>query len=144
MKILLFFPEAQRVLRLSLDEFSLLKFYLLFGISNVKSAAVTAFRSQNNRPNERLNERPIERPTERPNERPPERPNERCNERVGEKTNTGEKSEKHERTHNHNGETLTERLSLSSLEIIVDALLEIMEVSEMFITIVFLYYLLFI
>lgn len=37
--------EAQRVLRLSLDEFSLPKFYLLFGISKVKSAAVTAFRS---------------------------------------------------------------------------------------------------
>ncbi|CAL4124079.1 unnamed protein product, partial [Meganyctiphanes norvegica] len=37
--------ETQRVLRLSLDEFSLPKFYLLFGISKVKSAAVTAFRS---------------------------------------------------------------------------------------------------
>ncbi|XP_071038330.1 neurofibromin isoform X2 [Parasteatoda tepidariorum] len=39
------FGETQRVLRLSLDEFSLPKFYLLFGISKVKSAAVTAFRS---------------------------------------------------------------------------------------------------
>ena len=38
------FVESQRVLRLSLDEFSLPKFYLLFGISKVKSAAVTAFR----------------------------------------------------------------------------------------------------
>ncbi|XP_066962551.1 neurofibromin isoform X3 [Macrobrachium rosenbergii] len=40
-----FLEETQRVLRLSLDEFSLPKFYLLFGISKVKSAAVTAFRS---------------------------------------------------------------------------------------------------
>nr|CAD7393724.1 unnamed protein product [Timema cristinae] len=34
-----FSEETQRVLRLSLDEFSLPKFYLLFGISKVKSAA---------------------------------------------------------------------------------------------------------
>lgn len=48
-----FFPEeAQRVLRLSLDEFSLQKFYLLFGISKVKSAAVTAFRSSYRHPND--------------------------------------------------------------------------------------------
>ena len=40
-----FSEETQRVLRLSLDEFSLPKFYLLFGISKVKSAAVTAFRA---------------------------------------------------------------------------------------------------
>ncbi|KPM02360.1 neurofibromin-like protein [Sarcoptes scabiei] len=40
-----FSGETQRVLRLSLDEFSLPKFYLLFGISDVKSAAVTAFRT---------------------------------------------------------------------------------------------------
>ncbi|XP_063853822.1 neurofibromin-like isoform X3 [Scylla paramamosain] len=40
-----FLEDTQRVLRLSLDEFSLPKFYLLFGISKVKSAAVTAFRS---------------------------------------------------------------------------------------------------
>lgn len=33
------------MLRLSLDEFSLAKFYLLFGIGKVKSTAVTAFRS---------------------------------------------------------------------------------------------------
>ncbi|XP_064460461.1 neurofibromin-like isoform X2 [Ornithodoros turicata] len=39
------FNDTQRVLRLSLDEFSLAKFYLLFGISKVKSTAVTAFRS---------------------------------------------------------------------------------------------------
>ncbi|XP_073994395.1 neurofibromin 1 isoform X2 [Rhodnius prolixus] len=47
-----FSEEAQRVLRLSLDEFSLQKFYLLFGISKVKSAAVTAFRSSYRHPNE--------------------------------------------------------------------------------------------
>lgn len=40
-----FSGETQRLLRLSLDEFSLSKFYLLFGISDVKSAAVTAFRT---------------------------------------------------------------------------------------------------
>lgn len=40
------FPEeTKQVLRLSLTEFSLPKFYLLFGISKVKSAAVIAFRS---------------------------------------------------------------------------------------------------
>lgn len=38
-----FSEDTQRVLRLSMDEFSLPKFYLLFGISKVKSAAVTAF-----------------------------------------------------------------------------------------------------
>lgn len=45
--ILLLFPaeETKQVLRLSLTEFSLPKFYLLFGISKVKSAAVIAFRS---------------------------------------------------------------------------------------------------
>jgi neurofibromin 1 len=37
--------ECKRLLRLSLDEFSLPKFYLLFGISKVQSAATTAFRS---------------------------------------------------------------------------------------------------
>ena len=40
-----FSEEALRVLRLSLDEFSLPKFYQLFGISKVHSAATTAFRS---------------------------------------------------------------------------------------------------
>ncbi|XP_014247194.1 neurofibromin isoform X2 [Cimex lectularius] len=47
-----FTEEAQRVLRLSLDEFSLQKFYLLFGISKVKSAAVSAFRSSYRHPND--------------------------------------------------------------------------------------------
>ncbi|CAG4978457.1 unnamed protein product [Colias eurytheme] len=40
-----FSEETQRVLMLSLDEFALPKFYQMFGISKVKSAAVTAFRS---------------------------------------------------------------------------------------------------
>nr|CAI5849571.1 unnamed protein product [Callosobruchus analis] len=74
-----FSEETQRLLRLSLDEFSLPKFYLLFGISKVKSAAVTAFRSSYKHPSER--------------------------------TSNQDK----------------ERLSLTSLEVITDALLEIME-----------------
>jgi neurofibromin 1 len=36
-----------------LDEFSLPKFYLLFGISKVKSAAVTAFRASYRHTSER-------------------------------------------------------------------------------------------
>ncbi|KAI8433311.1 hypothetical protein MSG28_015359 [Choristoneura fumiferana] len=44
-----FSEETQRVLMLSLDEFALPKFYQMFGISKVKSAAVTAFRSPYNR-----------------------------------------------------------------------------------------------
>ena len=40
-----FSEETHRVLSLSLCEFSLYKFYLLFGISKVKSAAVTAFKT---------------------------------------------------------------------------------------------------
>jgi len=48
-----FSENTQRVLRLSLDEFALPKFYLLFGISKVKSAAVTAFRSSYRHPNDR-------------------------------------------------------------------------------------------
>ncbi|XP_037923398.1 neurofibromin isoform X2 [Hermetia illucens] len=83
-----FSEEAQRVLRLSLDEFSLPKFYLLFGISKVKSAAVTAFRSSCRHPPDKWlgNER-VSQPL--PSDR--------------------------------------ERLSLPSLEVITDALLEIME-----------------
>jgi len=73
-----------RMLKLSLTEFSLPKFYQLFGISKVKSAAVSAFRS-----------------SYRPGDRsfvytPPEQ----------------------------------ERVSLQSLEIVTDALLEIMEVTS--------------
>lgn len=84
----IFSEEAQRVLRLSLDEFSLPKFYLLFGISKVKSAAVTAFRSSCRHPPDKWlgNERVSQA-------LPPDR----------------------------------ERLSLPSLEVITDALLEIME-----------------
>ncbi|KAJ2943372.1 hypothetical protein O0L34_g12181 [Tuta absoluta] len=44
-----FSEDTQRVLMLSLDEFALPKFYQMFGISKVKSAAVTAFRSGYNR-----------------------------------------------------------------------------------------------
>jgi len=74
--------DVARMLKLSLTEFSLPKFYQLFGISKVKSAAVSAFRS-----------------SYRPGDRsfaytPPEQ----------------------------------ERVSLQSLEVITDALLEIMEV----------------
>ncbi|KAK9889237.1 hypothetical protein WA026_004512 [Henosepilachna vigintioctopunctata] len=83
-----FSEETHRVLRLSLDEFSLPKFYLLFGISKVKSAAVTAFRSSYRHPNEKW---------------------------LGsERSFTGTTSDR-------------ERLSLTSLEVITDALLEIME-----------------
>ncbi|KYB29814.1 Neurofibromin-like Protein [Tribolium castaneum] len=83
-----FSEETQRVLRLSLDEFSLPKFYLLFGISKVKSAAVTAFRSSYRHPNERW---------------------------FGtERSFSGASADR-------------ERLSLTSLEVITDALLEIME-----------------
>ncbi|XP_017785481.1 PREDICTED: neurofibromin isoform X3 [Nicrophorus vespilloides] len=83
-----FSEDTQRVLRLSLDEFSLPKFYLLFGISKVKSAAVTAFRSSYRHPNERW---------------------------VGsERSFTGATGDR-------------ETISLTSLEVITDALLEIME-----------------
>ncbi|XP_036327650.1 neurofibromin [Rhagoletis pomonella] len=83
-----FSEEAQRVLRLSLDEFSLSKFYLLFGISKVKSAAVTAFRSSCRHPSDKW----------------------LGNERVSQPLPADR-----------------ERLSLPSLEVIADALLEIME-----------------
>lgn len=83
-----FSEETQRVLRLSLDEFSLPKFYLLFGISKVKSAAVTAFRSSYRHPNERW---------------------------FGTERSFSVASSDRE------------RLSLTSLEVITDALLEIME-----------------
>ncbi|XP_023718196.1 neurofibromin isoform X5 [Cryptotermes secundus] len=84
-----FSEETQRVLRLSLDEFSLPKFYLLFGISKEKSAAVTAFRSSYRHPSERWYGQ----------------------ERSFSVTNYSDR----------------ERLSLTSLEVITDALLEIME-----------------
>ncbi|XP_057670020.1 neurofibromin isoform X1 [Diorhabda carinulata] len=85
-----FSEETRRLLRLSLDEFSLPKFYLLFGISKVKSAAVTAFRSSYKHSNE--------------------------------------KNEKwHGNDISFTGNQDRERLSLTSLEVITDALLEIME-----------------
>ncbi|XP_072156372.1 neurofibromin isoform X3 [Bemisia tabaci] len=84
----LFTEKAQSVLRLSLVEFSLPKFYLLFGISKVKSAAVTAFRSSYRHTNDRM---------------------------LG--------SERHFSSVGMD----RERLSLTSLEVITDALLEIME-----------------
>lgn len=76
------------MLRLSLDEFSLPKFYLLFGVSKMKSAAVTAFRSSCRHQPERW----------------------LGNERVG-----------------HALPSEQERVSLTSLEVVCDALLEIME-----------------
>ncbi len=46
--------DCKRLLRLSLDGFSLPKFYLLFGISKVQSAATTAFRSATRTQSERF------------------------------------------------------------------------------------------
>ncbi|XP_042235752.1 neurofibromin-like isoform X1 [Homarus americanus] len=89
-----FLEETQRVLRLSLDEFSLPKFYLLFGISKVKSAAVTAFRSSYRHTGERGLSFLCRFGTDRSLS---------CN--MGDR----------------------ERLSLTSLETITDALLEMME-----------------
>lgn len=82
-----FSEETQRVLRLALDEFSLPKFYLLFGISKVKSAASTAFRSSCRHHSDRW------------------LGNERVSQPLADR----------------------ERLELPSLEVITDALLEIME-----------------
>ena len=73
-----------KMLRLSLTEFSLPKFYQLFGLSKVKSAAVSAFRSKSG-----VNDRAFAYT-------PPDQ----------------------------------ERMSLQSLEIVTDALLEIMEVRD--------------
>lgn len=92
-----FSNETQRLLRLSLDEFSLPKFYLLFGISKVKSAAVTAFRSTNTGSHGR--HFCIDRHHYLPQDRS-------FNQSIGE----------HQ-----------ERMPLASLEVITDALLEIME-----------------
>ncbi|XP_013381612.1 neurofibromin-like [Lingula anatina] len=73
--------ETIRVLKLSLTEFSLPKFYQLFGISKVKSAAVSAFRTSY---------------------------------KAGDRSFVYSPAEQ-------------ERMSLNSLEVITDALLEIME-----------------
>ncbi|RWS29482.1 neurofibromin-like protein, partial [Leptotrombidium deliense] len=88
-----FTSETQRVLRLSLDEFSLSKFYLLFGISKVKSTAVTAFRSSSSVPRHITLDRHHYLPQEK----------------------------------SFQSSTDLDRMPLSSLEIITDALLEIME-----------------
>ena len=85
-----FSEETRRVLNLSLDEFSLPKFYLLFGISKVKSAAVTAFRSSYRHA-------------------------------------PGERWHNVERSFSGSAASDRERLSLTSLEIITDALLEMLE-----------------
>ncbi|XP_015174332.1 PREDICTED: neurofibromin isoform X7 [Polistes dominula] len=82
-----FSENTYRILRMSLEEFSLTKFYPLFGISNVKSAVVTAFRTTNRYCNEK---------------------------RYGNERNVS-------------GTPDRERLSLTYLEVITDALLEIME-----------------
>ncbi|XP_063990874.1 neurofibromin isoform X3 [Diachasmimorpha longicaudata] len=82
-----FSEDTHRVLRMSLDEFSLPKFYLLFGISKVKSAAVTAFRSSCRHSSDKWF--------------------------ANERTTCGGQDR--------------EKLSLPSLEVITDALLEIME-----------------
>ncbi|XP_050557964.1 neurofibromin isoform X9 [Spodoptera frugiperda] len=95
-----FSEDTQRVLRLSLDEFALPKFYQMFGISKVKSAAVTAFRSPYNR---------------HTNDWYSEHSYATCSESTSTGTCAGA-------TH-----TDRERLPLQSLEIITDALLEIME-----------------
>ncbi|XP_040571379.1 neurofibromin isoform X2 [Lepeophtheirus salmonis] len=81
--------ECKRLLRLSLDEFSLPKFYQLFGISRVQSAATTAFRSVSRS----------------------------CGERWGGSDRSFSIPSQDR-----------ERLSLSSLETLTDALLEIMEI----------------
>jgi len=90
-----FSEEALRVLRLSLDEFALPKFYQLFGISKVHSAATTAFRSAYRAAGERWSA--VDRSFSLSN------------------------NDK-------------ERLSLTSLEAITDALLEIMEACSASIT----------
>jgi len=54
---LIFTAETQRVLQMSLDEFSLRKYYPLFGISQVKSATMAAFRYHLRPPSDaRMNE----------------------------------------------------------------------------------------
>ncbi|KAL0809300.1 hypothetical protein ABMA28_011514 [Loxostege sticticalis] len=103
-----FSEETQRVLMLSLDEFALPKFYQMFGISKVKSAAVTAFRSPYNRHTSdcRFGE--------------PSHP--ACTDSTSSSSGTVPITLSAIGTH-----TDRERLPLQSLETIADALLEIME-----------------
>ncbi|XP_053200312.1 neurofibromin-like isoform X2 [Panonychus citri] len=91
-----FSHEAQRILRLSLDEFSLPKFYLLFGISKVKSPAVTAFRTPTSLKRHMIN---MERTQQLSNDR----------------------------AFSSHISIDGDKMPLSSLEIITDALLEIVE-----------------
>lgn len=90
-----FSEDTYRILRMSLDEFSLPKYHLLFGISKVKSAADTAFYKH-----------------------PGSNKQDLCKQ-------TNEKGLSNER--NVVNAQDRERLSLTSLEVITDALLEIME-----------------
>uniref|UniRef100_T1JUK4 Ras-GAP domain-containing protein n=1 Tax=Tetranychus urticae TaxID=32264 RepID=T1JUK4_TETUR len=91
-----FSHESQRILRLSLDEFSLPKFYLLFGISKVKSPAVTAFRTPTSLKRHMIN---MERTQQLANDR----------------------------AFTSHASIDGDKMPLSSLEIITDALLEIVE-----------------
>lgn len=84
-----FTEERQKKLQEALEEFTLPKFYQLFGISKIKSAAVSAFRASTRHPPDKyLGTERVAQPL------PADR----------------------------------ERLSLTSLEVISDALLEIMEI----------------
>lgn len=89
-----FSENTYRILRMSLDEFSLSKFYILFGISKVKSAAGTAF---------------YKHPTEK---------------WLGNERNMSPTSQARGVPFSTQDK---ERLYLTNLEIITDALLEIME-----------------
>ncbi|CAF1066978.1 unnamed protein product [Adineta ricciae] len=101
-----FSDETQRVLRLSLAEFSLPKFYALFGLSKVKSASVIAFRTGIIRQQQQ--------------------------QQHSSQMLSAEKQVHHERfipisnVHSPNIEQV-ERMSLISLETITDTLLELME-----------------
>ncbi|XP_012529974.1 neurofibromin [Monomorium pharaonis] len=86
-----FSEDTHRILRMSLDEFSLPKFYLLFGINKVKSAADTAFYKHSKAGCKHANEKWLN----------------------SERSAYGTQDK--------------ERFYLTSLEIITDALLEIME-----------------
>ncbi|KAF7274462.1 hypothetical protein GWI33_012883 [Rhynchophorus ferrugineus] len=121
-----FSEEIQKFLRLSLDEFSLPKYYVLFGISKVKNAAVTAFRLGVKHQEQRFfvcgkgpeqtchhqayhtqtcqAAQTISTSTTTPTAPPPQ----------SDKANNAALQER-------------ERVSLSSLEVITDALLEILE-----------------
>ncbi|XP_013143458.1 PREDICTED: neurofibromin isoform X1 [Papilio polytes] len=108
-----FSEETQRLLMMSLDEFALPKFYQMFGISKVKSAAVTAFRSPYNRHGGDWYSEHSYGP---------------CTESSsgGTSTSLAPSTASHSHSHSHS-QSDRERLPLQSLETITDALLEIME-----------------